>query len=234
MKKDVARDAAGPTWSARPSTPETLLRRDRRLEPSRRPRFCTGFPRRLYGRDIALKLAGAGGDGAQTAAMLITRAAINEGFDATHIPSYGPESRGGTSYADVRIAEDEVLSPAAPAAARAGGLQRAEPRQVRPRGRARRRPSIYDSSVVTEPPRLDPEVRLARRALQRRSPQDLGKIMVKNIVALGALQAAHAPLPGGDVPDRDPPGPARTSARSSPSTRQAFARGMHAGTGTAA
>lgn len=35
--------------------------------------------------------------------MLITRAAISEGFDSTHIPSYGPESRGGTSYADVRV-----------------------------------------------------------------------------------------------------------------------------------
>ena len=71
-------------------------------------RFCKGFPDGAFGRDIGLKLAGAGGDGAQTAAMLIARAAINEGFDATHIPSYGPESRGGTSYADVRIAADEV------------------------------------------------------------------------------------------------------------------------------
>jgi 2-oxoisovalerate ferredoxin oxidoreductase beta subunit len=78
------------------------------------PRFCRGFPRSAFGPDIALKLAGAGGDGAQTAAMLIVRAAVNEGFDATHIPSYGPESRGGTSYADVRLAAEEVLSPAAP------------------------------------------------------------------------------------------------------------------------
>ena len=78
----------------------------------RAPRFCRGFPRRPFGSDVAFKLAGAGGDGAQTAAMLIARAAINEGFDATHIPSYGPESRGGTSYADVRVAESEVLSPA--------------------------------------------------------------------------------------------------------------------------
>ncbi|HET6344970.1 MAG TPA: thiamine pyrophosphate-dependent enzyme, partial [Myxococcota bacterium] len=64
-------------------------------------RFCDSFPSHVAPRDISLKLAGAGGDGAQTAAMLITRAAINEGFDSTHIPSYGPESRGGTSYADV-------------------------------------------------------------------------------------------------------------------------------------
>ena len=38
---------------------------------------------------------GAGGDGAQTAAMLVTRAAIHEGFDATHIPSYGPSRAAG-------------------------------------------------------------------------------------------------------------------------------------------
>ena len=35
------------------------------------PRFCRGFPRQPYGPDVAFKLAGAGGDGAQTAAMLI-------------------------------------------------------------------------------------------------------------------------------------------------------------------
>ena len=86
-------------------------RRDRRLEPSRSSASATASRARAWGDDIGIKLAGAGGDGAQTAALLLARAAINEGFDATHIPSYGPESRGGTSYADVRIAEDEVLSP---------------------------------------------------------------------------------------------------------------------------
>lgn len=92
---------------------EPLLRAiDARREPVRR--YCTAFPAHLDPTDVALKLTGSGGDGAQTAAMLLTRAAINEGFDATHIPSYGPESRGGTSYADVHIAKEEVLSPAAP------------------------------------------------------------------------------------------------------------------------
>jgi 2-oxoisovalerate ferredoxin oxidoreductase beta subunit len=45
------------------------------------PRFCETFPRTPWGDDIGIKLAGAGGDGAQTAALLIARAAINEGFD---------------------------------------------------------------------------------------------------------------------------------------------------------
>ena len=89
------------------------------------PHASARASRRTSRRDIGLKLAGAGGDGAQTAAMLIACAAINEGFDATHIPSYGPESRGGTSYADVHIAAGEVLSPAVAGARRAGRLQRA-------------------------------------------------------------------------------------------------------------
>ena len=75
-------------------------------------RFCRGFPAHLNPTDISMKLAGAGGDGAQTAAMLVAIAAINEGFDGTHIPSYGPESRGGTSYADVHVAKGTCfLSP---------------------------------------------------------------------------------------------------------------------------
>jgi 2-oxoisovalerate ferredoxin oxidoreductase beta subunit len=77
-------------------------------------RFGEGFPTHIDPSEIAIKFAGAGGDGAQTAAMLTTRTAVNEGWDSTHIPSYGPESRGGTSYADVHIATEEVLSPASP------------------------------------------------------------------------------------------------------------------------
>jgi Pyruvate/2-oxoacid:ferredoxin oxidoreductase gamma subunit len=152
-----------------------------------------GFPDHLDPRDVALKFAGSGGDGAQTAALLVARAAINEGFDATHIPSYGPESRGGTSYADVHIARKEVLSPACRAAARARRVQRAEPGQVRPIGR----PGgtvIYDSSVIAEPPVLSDRVRVIGVPFTRIAT-DLGRVVVKNVVALGALSAACAPFP---------------------------------------
>ncbi len=157
------------------------------------PRFCAGFPREPYGSDVALKLAGAGGDGAQTAAMLIARAAINEGFDATHIPSYGPESRGGTSYADVRIAEAEVLSPAAPAphllvAFNAPSLAKFGPAVV-PGGTV-----IYDRSVVPKPPDVPDGVRVLGVPATDIA-QELGRPMVKNVVALGALQGATRLLP---------------------------------------
>ena len=121
--------------------------------------------------------------------MLIAIAAINEGFDATHIPSYGPESRGGTSYADVHVAAEEVLSPAAPKpdiliAFNAPSLAKFGPdrpagrddhlRQLG-RGRGRRR-STRACSVLGVP---FTEIAVG-----------LGKAVVKNIVALGALQAA--------------------------------------------
>jgi 2-oxoisovalerate ferredoxin oxidoreductase beta subunit len=150
-------------------------------------RFCRSFPPRFQGREVALKLAGAGGDGAQTAALLLTRAAINEGFDATHIPSYGPESRGGTSYADVKISEDEVLSPAAPApdilvAFNAPSLAKFGP--AVPKGGV----VVYDSSVIAEAPRLGAGVTAVGVPCSQIA-LDLGKVMVKNIVALGAVQA---------------------------------------------
>lgn len=156
-------------------------------------RHCRAFPRHLFGPDVALKLAGAGGDGAQTAAMLIARAAINEGFDATHIPSYGPESRGGTSYADVRIAEDEVLSPAALTphvlvAFNAPSLVKFGPSVVS--GGT----IVYDSSVIDVLPQLDPTIKLVGVPATQIA-LDLGKVMVKNVVAIGALQAATGILP---------------------------------------
>ena len=157
------------------------------------PRFCSGFPRERWGHDIALKMAGAGGDGAQTAAVILVRAAINEGFDGTHIPSYGPESRGGTSYADVRLAETAVLSPAAPnphvlVAFNAPSLAKFG-HTVVDGGIV-----IYDSSVTPEPPALAPGIRMVPVPMTAIA-HALGNTTVKNIVALGALTAAAGLLP---------------------------------------
>ncbi|MBT8486124.1 MAG: thiamine pyrophosphate-binding protein [Phycisphaerales bacterium] len=153
-------------------------------------RFGDGFPSHIDEKDISLKFAGAGGDGAQTIAMLTTKAALNEGWDSTHIPSYGPESRGGTSYADVRIAVDEVLSPSSPhpqilVAFNPPSLEKFGP-TVSPGGIV-----IYDRSVIPEPPTLDPSITMAGIPCTEIA-RGLGKRMVKNVVALGALaEAAH-------------------------------------------
>ena len=192
VKKDVAREDEWPLPPPPNFMPGKMLDVIGGTR-ERTPRFCDGFPRTGWGRDIGIKLAGAGGDGAQTAALLLARAAINEGFDSTHIPSYGPESRGGTSYADVRIAEEEVLSPAAPdphvlVAFNAPSAAKFAP-HVMEGGMV-----VYDSSVVHSLPGLRPGVK-AFGVPFAQIAADLGKIIVKNIVALGALQEATGLFP---------------------------------------
>jgi 2-oxoisovalerate ferredoxin oxidoreductase beta subunit len=156
-------------------------------------RHCARFPEHIEPEDISLKLAGAGGDGAQTAAMLIATAAINEGFDGTHIPSYGPESRGGTSYADVHVAREEVLNPASPTpdiliAFNAPSLAKFG-LAVRSNGYI-----VYDSSVARSVKPADPSITVVGVPFAEIAA-GLGKLVVKNIVALGALQAATQLFP---------------------------------------
>ena len=130
--------------------------------------------------------------------MLITRSAIAEGFDSTHIPSYGPESRGGTSYADVHVAAVEVLSPAAPhphvlVAFNAPSLAKFGP-TVRAGGVV-----IYDSSIITDLPDgladgLADGVRMVGVPFTAVA-KELGSVVVKNIVALGAFQGVTQLFP---------------------------------------
>ncbi len=156
-------------------------------------RHCKGFPTHINPSDISLKLAGSGGDGAQTAALLIATAAINEGFDGTHIPAYGPESRGGTSYADVHVAKDEVLNPASPEpdiflAFNAPSLAKFGP-TVKKGGCI-----IYDNSIAKDVKPMDPSIRVVGVPFTEIAA-GLGNLVVKNIVALGALQAATEIFP---------------------------------------
>jgi len=186
IKKDIREDAAYPALP-RPAFEGEPVLDALHATTDRAPMFAEGFPTHIDPEDISCKLAGAGGDGAQTAAMLITRCAINEGFDSTHIPSYGPESRGGTSYADVHVAANEVLSPAASTphvlvAFNAPSLAKFGP-TVRPGG-----VTVYDSSVIADVPEgLADGVRTVGVPFTRLATE-LGNVLVKNVVALGALQ----------------------------------------------
>ena len=53
---------------------------------------------------------------------------------------------------------------------------------------------IYDSSVVEDPPEVDPTIRLVAVPCSDIA-LDLGSIKVKNLVALGALQTASEMFP---------------------------------------
>ena len=53
-------------------------------------------------------VAGSGGQGALRVGQMIAYAAINEGNEATWLPSYGAEMRGGTANCSVVISDEEI------------------------------------------------------------------------------------------------------------------------------
>ena len=59
------------------------------------------------------RFCGSGGQGLIVAGIILARAAVHEGYKVTQTQSYGPESRGGSSRADVVIANSEIYFPEA-------------------------------------------------------------------------------------------------------------------------
>jgi len=61
-----------------------------------------------------IRLAGSGGQGVITAAVILAEAAgLHEGKHATQTQSYGPEARGGASKAEVVISDEPIHYPKA-------------------------------------------------------------------------------------------------------------------------
>lgn len=56
-------------------------------------------------------VAGSGGQGALVLGEVLAIAAIYRGQNATWLPSYGPEMRGGTANCSVVLASEDIASP---------------------------------------------------------------------------------------------------------------------------
>ncbi|HXF83450.1 MAG TPA: 2-oxoacid:acceptor oxidoreductase family protein [bacterium] len=137
---------------------------------------------------LELIIAGFGGQGILFLGEILTRAAILEGRQATWMPSYGPEQRGGTATCTVVIADEPIGSPvvADPDAVivmNRPSMDKFEPR-VRPGGVL-----VVHSSMVDRPARRsDITVVAVDAAAEARA---LGQPQVANIVLLGALLAVR-------------------------------------------
>ena len=62
-------------------------------------------------KDQYVKIAGFGGQGVISAGMLLANCAVAGGLNATWLPSYGPEMRGGTANASVIISNNAIGTP---------------------------------------------------------------------------------------------------------------------------
>ncbi|MDZ4182628.1 MAG: 2-oxoacid:acceptor oxidoreductase family protein [Candidatus Cloacimonadaceae bacterium] len=64
-------------------------------------------------KNYEIRLSGSGGQGLILAGIILARAAVIDGKRVTQTQSYGPESRGGFSRADVIISDQEIYYPEA-------------------------------------------------------------------------------------------------------------------------
>ncbi len=136
-------------------------------------------------------LAGSGGQGIISAGIILAEAAVLAGLNAVQTQSYGPESRGGASRAEVVLSEGEIdypkttrpdvlLAMTAEASAKYTG-------RVREDGLV-----IADDQVETIP---GGPYGIIRVPITRIATVDLGRTIVANIVALGALVALTGVVP---------------------------------------
>ena len=58
--------------------------------------------------------AGFGGQGIILSGKIVCLAAMKEGKNVTHIPSYGAEMRGGTANCSVVVSDEQIASPLVP------------------------------------------------------------------------------------------------------------------------
>jgi 2-oxoglutarate ferredoxin oxidoreductase subunit gamma len=128
--------------------------------------------------------AGFGGQGIILSGMMVCLAAMREGRQVSHIPSYGAEMRGGTANCSVVVSDHEIASPMVPhpsicVAMNAPSLAKFEPR-MRPEALL-----IYNSSLIDgRPARTD----LAVHAVAANEiAEEEGSARAANMVTLGLL-----------------------------------------------
>jgi 2-oxoglutarate ferredoxin oxidoreductase subunit gamma len=134
-----------------------------------------------------LRFSGAGGQGLITAGIIMAKAAsIYEGKQAVQSQSYGPEARGGASKSEVIISDDPIDYPKATTVdALLAMTQEACDKythDLKDGGIL-----LVDSDLVTKLPKGN--YKIISFPIINTAKTDVGREIVANIVALGAMVA---------------------------------------------
>ncbi|MCF7935123.1 MAG: 2-oxoacid:acceptor oxidoreductase family protein [Synergistales bacterium] len=131
-----------------------------------------------------IRVAGSGGQGVILSAVILGEAAVlHEGLLAVQSQSYGPEARGGSSKSEVVVSRSEIDYPKATAP----DLQIILTQEACGDYHGDTKPGgvvILDDFFVTDIPEIDGEVH--RLPIVRTARDKIGKMIVTNMVALGA------------------------------------------------
>jgi len=145
------------------------------------------------GERLEIRLSGSGGQGILLAAAIIADAAAGLGKHVVQSQSYGPAARGGASKAEVIVSSEEidypeVLEPEISLClSQEAFVEYAA--ETRPGGLL-----LYDSGLA-DPGEGQRPFALRGLPFTQAATEELGKKVVANIVALGALVALGDVLP---------------------------------------
>lgn len=128
------------------------------------------------------RLSGSGGQGLLLAGIVLAEAAILEDKNAVQTQSYGPEARGGASKAEVIVSDEDIDYPKA---TDPDFLLALTAESYRVYGREMGKGLIVVDSSVEHIDEV--KARTVRIPILRTAAEDIGRKVVANIVALGAL-----------------------------------------------
>lgn len=137
-------------------------------------------------------ISGFGGQGALFAGQLLTYTGMDQGYQVTWIPSYGPEMRGGTANCTIILSDDPIGSPIIrnPTAAivmNPPSMEKYEP-LIKPGGVL-----VANSTLIRERAERDDITAVYVPATDLAI--ELGNVKMANVVLLGALLAVKPILP---------------------------------------
>jgi len=134
-----------------------------------------------------IRFSGAGGQGLITAGIILAEAAsIIEGKHAVQSQSYGPEARGGASKSEVIISDAPIDYPKATIVDACLAMTQESADKyangIKPGGVL-----LIDADFVKKEPKGD--FKVYKMPIMRTAKEDLGREIVANVVALGAMIA---------------------------------------------
>lgn len=132
-----------------------------------------------------VRLSGTGGQGIILAGIILAEAAIGDGKNAIQSQSYGPEARGGASKCEVLISDGEIFYPKVTNPDIYLALSQ-EACDKYGAGVKENGTVIIDSSITYNPGDKK-GIKVISVPILSTAEEKLGKSMVANIVALGAI-----------------------------------------------
>lgn len=130
-----------------------------------------------------VRLSGSGGQGLLLAGIILAEGAINDGKNSVQTQSYGPEARGGASKSEVIISSDVIDFPKVRDCDILLSLTQKSYEQYN-EGLKDNGILIIDSSVTVA---ASGNIKIYSVPILESAVKELGKPMVTNIIALGAI-----------------------------------------------